>query len=177
MKKLIALLIVLFSVILCHGREKFTLTSSDFKNDSVIPKRFTKYGENISPQLSWTNAPRSTKSFVISCIDTNPVAQHWVHWMIINIPGNISYIDQGASGGSMPIGIKELGNSFGHLGYGGPKPPQKTGVHDYVFTIYALNVESLDVTKRFISASKLSTLLKGKVIEKAVLTGKYEQKL
>ncbi len=177
MKKILTLLLMTFSVLLCHGREKFTLTSTNFKNGGFIPQRFTKYGENISPQLSWSNVPPSTQSFVISCVDTNPVANNWVHWMIINLPANISYIDQGASGGSLPIGAKELGNSFGHIGYGGPKPPNKTGVHNYVFTIYALNVKNLNVSKRYIPAKKLTILLRGKVIRKAVLIGKYEQKL
>lgn len=157
--------------------EKFTLNSKSFKDGGKIPVEFTKAagGENRSPQLSWENPPAGTKSYVITCIDINPVARHWVHWMIINIQPKTSSIAADASGGSMPKGVKELYNSFRARGWGGPLPPPGTGVHQYVFTIYALNTAFSPPQKR-LSEKTLLRLLEGKILEKASITGTYQQK-
>lgn len=45
----------------------------------------------------------------------------------------------------MPKGARELRNTFGFLGYGGPQPPSGLGRHEYRLTMYALDVASLDL--------------------------------
>lgn len=72
----------------------------------------------------------------------------------------------------MPPGSVELKNSFGDIGYGGPQPPKGTGDHPYVFTLYALSVEKLDLGANT-SLSAFKKALKGKILESATLTGKY----
>jgi phosphatidylethanolamine-binding protein (PEBP) family uncharacterized protein len=75
----------------------------------------------------------------------------------------------------MPTGCKELMNSYGDFGYGGPNPPPTTGVHKYIFTIYALNTASITVKKNFISEAKLKKLLRGKILAEASWSGKYKR--
>lgn len=180
MKKatLIFVLSIILSVFAIADAKKFTLNSQNFKDGGAIPPKFTKVfgGENISPQLSWKNPPAGTKSFVITCIDIHPVARHWVHWMVLNIPAKASSIDEDASCGSMPKGTKELNNSFRTKGWGGPKPPAGTGVHKYVFTIYALNETNLKLNRKMLSEKMLLRLLKAKVLAKASITGTFQQK-
>jgi len=72
----------------------------------------------------------------------------------------------------MPPGSVELKNSFGDIGYGGPQPPKGTGDPPYVFTLYALSVEKLDLRAN-ISLSALKKALEGKILGSATLTGKY----
>ncbi len=158
--------------------KEFSLSSKNFKDGGKIPTEFTKAagGENRSPQLSWENPPPGTKSYVITCIDINPVARRWVHWMIIHIPAEINSIPADASGGSMPKGVKELKNSFKSRGWGGPLPPPGTGVHRYVFTIYALNKTSVSLQRKRLSEKMLLRLIKDKVLGKASITGTYQQK-
>ncbi|MCS7149914.1 MAG: YbhB/YbcL family Raf kinase inhibitor-like protein [Caldimicrobium sp.] len=100
-------------------------------------------GENISPPLKWSEIPEGTKSLVLVCVDTHPVAKNWIHWIIINIPPETLELAEGAS----PNGIKppamELINSYGFKGYGGPQPPPGTGDHSYVFKLFALNVPEI----------------------------------
>jgi Raf kinase inhibitor-like YbhB/YbcL family protein len=72
----------------------------------------------------------------------------------------------------MPLGSVELKNSFGDIGYGGPQPPKGTGDHPYVVTLYALNVEKLELGAN-ISLSAIKKAIAGKVIESASITGKY----
>lgn len=177
---------IIFSLIIALGfagigarrfQRKFLFSSSSFKDGAFIPDKYTKTvnGQNTSPALSWRNSPLETKSYVITCIDTNPVAQNWVHWMVINIPANIYSLSKGASTNQMPTGCKELMNSYGDFGYGGPNPPPTTGVHRYIFTIYALNTASISVKKNFISEAKLKKLLRGKILAKASWSGKYKR--
>jgi hypothetical protein len=174
------LLLVLSAMFLGNtavSAKKFTLSSKSFKDGGKIPVEFTKAagGENRSPQLSWENPPQGTKSYVITCIDINPVARHWVHWMIINIPAKVNSIAADASGGSMPKGVKELDSSFRSRGWGGPMPPPGTGVHHYVFTIYALNTTTVPRPRRRLSEKALLRLIEGKVLGKASITGTYQQ--
>ena len=72
----------------------------------------------------------------------------------------------------MAPGSSELKNSFGDIGYGGPQPPKGTGPHPYVITLYALNVEKLELgVSTTLPAFKKA--IEGKVIEMATITGMY----
>ena len=153
------------------------MTSTSFKDGEKIPIQYVMLGaggKNTSVSLSWKNVPASTKSFALSMVDPHPVAQNRVHWLVINIPANVTSIGDGASRKKMPPGSVELKNSFGDIGYGGPQPPKGTGDHPYVFTLYALKVEKLDLGTNT-SLSAFNRALEGKVLESATLTGKYER--
>ena len=43
----------------------FTLTSPAFSQGAPIPKRYAKDGDNISPELEWTDPPPGARSFVL----------------------------------------------------------------------------------------------------------------
>ena len=175
LKTLLALSIV--PGISATAGQAFKLTSQDFKNGGKVPTKCTKVtgAKNISPQLSWSNVPPGTKAFVIACIDIHPIARNWVHWIVIDIPATVSSIGSNASGAKMPAGAKEMENSFGFRGWGGPRPPAGTGVHKYVFTIYALNTATFTPGNDCLSEDMLLRLLKGKVLAKASIIGTYEQ--
>lgn len=151
------------------------ITSSAFKVGEKIPIQYVMPGaggKNLSISLSWKNAPPGTKSFALSMIDPHPIARNWVHWLVINIPAQVTSLEEGASGKKMPPGAIELRNSFGDIGYGGPQPPPGTGDHPYVTTIYALNVERIEL-KVNTTLAEFKKALEGKVIEQASVTGKY----
>lgn len=151
------------------------ITSAAFKDKGKIPIQYVMSGaggKNISIPVTWKNVPAGTKSFALSIVDPHPVAQNWVHWLVINIRKEVTVIGEGASGKKMPLGSVELKNSFGDIGYGGPQPPKGTGDHPYLVTVYALNVEKLELgTSPTLSAFKKAT--EGKVIESASMTGMY----
>lgn len=176
--------------------KKFTLTSSAFKNNGSIPVKYAntgiKGGKNISIPLSWSNAPKGTKSFAIIVYDLNKVASNWVHWAVINIPSNVSKISESAScsnsttivrdgisliikNASMPKNSLELNNTFGFKGYGGPEPPSGTGVHKYRIVIYALNTSKVSLNQN-VTYTSFSKAMKGKTLSSAELIGTYFQK-
>ena len=110
------------------GGSDMEISSSAFKDGEKIPIQYVMPGaggKNISVSLSWKNIPSGTKSFALSVVDPHPVAQNWVHWLVINIPAQSISLEEGASGKKMPAGAVELKNSFGDFGYGGPQTPHR----------------------------------------------------
>ena len=91
------------------------LKSNDFEQNKLMDKKFSYRDQNLSPHLKWENAPDSTKSFAISCNDTDAPVGDWIHWYIVNISASTTEIPQGG-----PIPGEELKNDFGQKGYGGP---------------------------------------------------------
>ena len=157
------------------GGDPMEISSAAFKDGEKIPIQYVMPGaggKNISIPLAWKNPPAGTRSYALSIVDPHPVAQNWVHWLVIDIPAAVASIDEGASRKKMPPGSTELKNSFGEVGYGGPQPPKGTGDHPYVVTLYALNVGKLNLTAGT-SLSAFKKAIEGKVIGTASITGKY----
>jgi Raf kinase inhibitor-like YbhB/YbcL family protein len=157
------------------GGGPMEITSTAFKDGEKIPIQYVMPGaggKNISVPLVWKNVPQGTKSLALSMVDPHPVAQNWVHWLVINIPANVMSLEEGVSRKKMPPESAELKNSFGDMGYGGPQPPKGSGDHPYVFTLYALKVEKIDLGANA-SLSAFKKALEGKTLGSATITGKY----
>jgi len=161
----------------CLPAGAMQLSSPAFKDGGAIPGLYARVaagGRNVSIPLKWTGAPAGTKSLAISIVDLHPVARKWVHWMVINIPPEVSSLPEGASGKNMPSGAMEMRNSFGDTGYGGPQPPRGTGAHRYVVTVYALKDARLDM-KPNASLGDFQDAIKGKTLDETSITGLFEQ--
>jgi len=154
------------------------ITSTAFHDGKSIPTKYADYGvtggKNISLPFNWTDVPPETKSFALSIVDPHPVAKNWIHWFVINIPSTVTSLPEGASQNSMPHGAKELFNTDNALGYSGPAPPKGSGTHPYVATIFALNVEKIDLSGKT-TLSQFNKALEGKIIASATITGLYER--
>lgn len=113
--------------------------STAFANHAPIPRRHTGEGENVSPALSWRNAPEGTRSFAVICHDpdaplVSPGGTYgFVHWTLYNIPGSVSELPEGCS--DYTAGLNDRGNT----GYTGPMPPEGHGEHKYYFWVLALD--------------------------------------
>src|SRR5258706_1260517 len=114
-----------------------TLTSSDLKQDAPINSAHVYPrcgGRNISPQLSWSGAPQSARSLVLTMIDVDVKPSQWLHWVVVGLPVSASSLPQG--GNTLPGNARTLVSQFGDAAYAGPCPPPGTGVHHYQFTIW-----------------------------------------
>ena len=85
------------------------LNSSAFANGSAIPARYTCEGENISPPLAWTGIPDTARSLVLIVDDPDapdPKAPKtvWVHWVLYNIPADLSGLPEGIMSAKLPPG-------------------------------------------------------------------------
>ncbi len=149
MKRIITSLI-LSSVMAVAGN--FTLTSSDIKGQLTKMQEFKGFGcngQNVSPELSWRDAPKGTKSFAVTVYDPDaPTGSGWWHWVVVNIPANVTKLERGASEKAMPKGAVEVTNDYGIEGFGGACPPKGDKPHRYIFTVYALDVPKLDITPK-----------------------------
>jgi len=134
-----------------YSAKKLTVTSETIQAGKTMQMAqvfngFGCTGQNISPHLKWTGAPRETKSFAITMYDPDaPTGSGWWHWTVANIPANVTSIPAGASSEALPPGSIEGRTDFGKPGYGGPCPPPGKP-HRYTFKVYALK-DTLPVDK------------------------------
>ncbi|MGH1428659.1 MAG: YbhB/YbcL family Raf kinase inhibitor-like protein [Arenicella sp.] len=126
----------------------FSLTSTDIASGKFMSKAqefqgFGCSGDDVSPQLSWSGAPKGTVAFAIMAYDPDaPTGSGWWHWQIVNIPADVTTLAAGsgsAGGKQAPKGSIQIKNDYGVAGFGGACPPKGHGVHRYQFTIHALN--------------------------------------
>jgi Raf kinase inhibitor-like YbhB/YbcL family protein len=131
----------------------FTLTSPDIAQGRKISaaqvfNSFGCSGKNISPALSWRNAPKGTQSFALLVHDPDaPTGSGWWHWLVYNIPASVNSLPPGAGDPQnkmLPGGALQGRTDFDTYAYGGPCPPPGK-VHHYHFRLYALKVPNLDV--------------------------------
>ena len=131
----------------------FTLTSPTITDGGTIGMEhvfggFGCTGMNISPALAWSGAPAGTKSFAVTVYDPDaPTGSGWWHWTVVNIPASVTSLAAGAGSTSpaLPKGAVEGRTDYGTPGYGGPCPPKGDKPHRYVFTVFALRVDTIDV--------------------------------
>ena len=155
-----------------------TLRCLSYSDGSTIPARFAHRsingGKNISPGFEWIVSQSGAKSYALSIIDPHPVARNWVHWFVINIPPGVSKLQEGASlTKNMPAGSRELSNTYNETGYGGPAPPEGSGAHPYIATLYALDVPSLELPVKT-SREQFQSAVERHVIEKGEMKGFFE---
>lgn len=121
------------------------LTSDAFSGGEKIPQEFTCEGDDRSPPLKWSGAPKETKSFVLLCEDPDAPRGVFRHWACYDIP---AYHTELVEGAGRPEGFEDFRhgiNDFEELGYNGPCPPHGHGVHHYHFRLLALDCAELPI--------------------------------
>ncbi len=130
--------------------ENFTLKSSSLKGQLTKAQEFNGFGcsgENISPDLSWENAPKETKSFAITVYDLDaPTGSGWWHWVVFDIPKDKLSLEKGFGSKEDKKIIQSVTN-YGKTGFGGACPPKGDKAHRYIFTVYALDTDKLGLDK------------------------------
>jgi Raf kinase inhibitor-like YbhB/YbcL family protein len=162
----------------------FTVTSNSFKDGDYLAKAhilsaefgFGSDGNNKSPHLAWTGAPAGTKSFAVTCFDPDaPTGSGFWHWLVVNIPPNVSELALDAGNPKapkLPAGALQTRTDFGAPGYGGPAPPPGHP-HRYLFTVFAVGVDRLQATEDT-SAAVIGFQLNFNTLAKAALMGLYK---
>ncbi len=146
---------------------RFKLSSPAFQDSGSIPQKFTCQGNNLSPELNWSDAPANTKSFALIMEDPDAPGGTFTHWVLFDIPADQKQLAENAS----PIGVGG-NNGLSQTGYMGPCPP--SGIHRYYFRLYALDVPSLNL-KAGASRSDVEAAMKNHVIGAADTMGRYEK--
>jgi Raf kinase inhibitor-like YbhB/YbcL family protein len=149
-----------------------TVTSSAFTEGALIPKRHTCDAEDISPDLRWSGVPAGAKSVALICDDPDAPVGTWVHWVLFNIPVEVSALPAGVpADATLQNGARHGKNDFRKLGYGGPCPPG--GTHRYYFKLYAL--DSLLELESGSTKAQVLAAMKGHILAEGQLMGRYKR--
>ena len=154
----------------------FTVTSASFTDGDALPDAQVYAKGNHSPQLSWSGAPEGTRSFAVTCFDPDaPTGSGFWHWTVANIPADVTALAEGASSAGLPNAAVEGRTDFGPPGFGGAAPPLGHGPHRYIFTVFAVDAERLDVTPDN-SGAIFGFNLHFHTLARASITGIYENR-
>lgn len=177
-----ALILVVFSMTAgVSFAGDFSVSSPQIKpygkiaNEQVF-NGFDCQGDNISPALQWQGAPEGTMSYAVTVYDPDaPTGSGWWHWVIFNIPADVTGLEVGAGdpqSGKAPDGSIQSMTDFGNRGYGGPCPPEGDQAHHYQFTVYALKTKKLPLDENA-PAAMVGFYIHQNLLDKIVLTATY----
>ncbi len=156
------------------GGSDMKLESKAFREGESIPKKYTCDGIDVSPPLSWSGAPKETKSFILIMDDPDAPIGTFTHWIVYDIPPHVGGFEEDFPKTPELEGIKQGMNDFGYVGYGGPCPPKGHGTHRYFFKLYALDLSSLELppgaTRR-----QVEERMKGHILGETSLMGRYKR--
>lgn len=141
------------------------LTSSAFTEGSIIPKKYTCDGEDISPALEWSSVPPGTLSLALIVDDPDAPIGTFVHWVLYDIPADATGLPEGVTG----TGTQGK-SGFGKTGYGGPCPP-KGPAHRYYFKLFALDI-TLSL-KAGGTKADVEEAMHGHILAQGQVMGKY----
>ena len=162
------------------------LTIPGWADGTQIPVKFTQAGEQVSPELKWTNAPAATESFVVNMLDPDVSVQRGTetqpHWIVWNIAKTATGLPEGVKpGAQQPDGMRQISATGPQ--YRGPGAAASGPLHHYTFEVYALDTK-IDVSPAAGAtpiASALETraavmrAMQGHVIGKAVYVGLFHR--
>lgn len=151
----------------------FYLESSAFNHGEPIPDLHTPSGQDVSPNLTWANAPRGTKSFVLVMDDPDAPGGTYTHWVVYDIPAWVEMLsqDSGAAGAAnLPPDASHATNSAQTPHYQGPDPPMGE-THHYYFKLYAVGIPFLNIS--FNSHAQIMSAISGSILGKAELMGTW----
>lgn len=164
-------------------KPRFSLSSPDVHSGRQIPAAHAMNamgctGSNISPAVQWTGAPAGAKSYALTIYDPDaPTGSGWWHWVVYNIPGNVTNLPAGAGDPTknlLPAGAVQGNTDMGAPGYIGPCPPKGDKPHHYIFSVYALDTEKLEVPASA-TAAYVGFNIHGHRLGKATFTALYSR--
>lgn len=160
-----------------------SLSSKDITQGEFMTKaqEFTGFGcagADTSPQLTWSGAPKGTKSFAITAYDPDaPTGSGWWHWQILNIPVAVTELAAGAGDTKQnlaPVGSMQVENDYGSRGFGGACPPAGHGIHHYRFTVHALSTAKLELPENA-SGALAGYMINSKTLESSTIEALYQR--
>lgn len=128
-------------------------------------------------------------------VDKDLARVDFTHWVLVDLPASVNQVEAGQfssevtpcgkAGPGAPLGARQGINDYtawfagdpdmrgDYYGYDGPCPPwNDERIHRYVFTVYALNVETLPLNGKFNGTEALAAI-KNHALGQASITGTY----
>ncbi len=149
----------------------FPVSSTAFQEAQSIPFGYSCEGVNLSPALTWGPLPEGTRSTVLIMDDPDAPVGLFVHWVLYNLPPEVSSLAEGAGSGDPAAGTAGK-NSYGRSRYDGPCPPPGKS-HRYFFTIYATDLEP--GLPAGLTAAEVRARIDGHILALSSLMGMYQR--
>lgn len=158
-----------------------SLTTTAWADGGPIPATHAQTGRDVSPPLTWSGAPDSTRSFVVLMHDVDAAigdgTDDLLHWMVWNIPGTATSLGAGMVQGPQVTGnMRQIGASGPY--YRGPAAPSTGPMHHYQFEVFALDaMVNVPAVGQAVTATRAAvvTAMQGHIRGKGVLVGLYRR--
>jgi Raf kinase inhibitor-like YbhB/YbcL family protein len=141
-----------FAATAAQAADPFSIKSTTFADGKIMPKKVANtkengggnpncVGENVSPELSWSNVPEGTKSFVLLMVDPEGRGGAGVnHWVAYGIPATVTGFAEGETSKASDKYVG--GKSTQGVGfYSGPCTPPGQIPHHYTFVLTATDFD------------------------------------
>lgn len=148
------------------------LQSPDFADGATLPVSATCAQQGLSPALRWGGLPEQTRGLALAVTDPDAPSGVFTHWLVWGLPPQAASLLAGVTAAA--AGLSQRQNDFGRPGYGPACPPPASGVHRYVFTLYALDGQP-DLRERA-GQDGFARAIAGHVLQTATLTGLYARR-
>ena len=167
-----------------QAADPFAVVSPAFKDGDVWPAKYAGAdpsratrpcgGQNISPPLSWSNAPAATRSFAILMFDPdggNGLGSS--HWVAYDIPPTKTSLAEGEASAEPTewVGGK---NNVGNGHYFGPCGPAGHSLHHYIITVIATDITP-GTLKPGLTRDELLAALRGHALAPASIVGRFKR--
>ena len=150
------------------------MKSTAFQDGQPIPLKHTCDGEDVSPPLSWDNAPAGTESFALICDDPDAPSGTWVHWVLYDVSSTSTALQEAIPANEEVLnGARQGKNDFKRIGYGGPCPPPGRA-HRYYFKLYALDTHLK--LRAGATKSEVEGAMKGHIVGEGRIMGTYKRR-
>jgi Raf kinase inhibitor-like YbhB/YbcL family protein len=162
------------------------LTTNGWPDGQQIPIKYTQAGEQVSPELRWTNVPAGTVSFVVNMLDPDVSVQKGTetqpHWIVWNIPGTATGLPENVPhGAELPDGMRQISATGPQ--YRGPGAAANGPLHHYTIEVYALDTKvdvapstnAQPVMAAIETRAKVMQAMQGHVLGKAVYVGLFRR--
>jgi hypothetical protein len=158
----------------------FTLSSTSFKDGGHLDLKYVGntpgnancLGQNVSPELSWSNPPAGTASYAILAVDNEGgFGLGVVHWVAYGIAANVMSLaeGEGSAASSKFVGGTNTRNLDHYIG---PCAPPGSA-HHYAFTVIATDLAP-DALPPGLTKEQLVAKLRGHAKAAAGLVGLYQ---
>lgn len=143
--------------------------SGAFEYGERIPRRYTKDGENVSPDLEWSGVPERAAELLLLCEDPDAPRRTLLHWLVTGLDPACT----GVESGDIPKTGRVWRNDFGEFGYSGPQPLIGDQAHRYFFRVFALAKPVR--LHRHPSAATVHRTIRGTQLVSGALVGRYQR--
>jgi Raf kinase inhibitor-like YbhB/YbcL family protein len=165
-----------------QAAQPFTLSAKGLHDNSTLARAHAASakdatgrmcgGDNVSPELGFSNVPSGTKSLAVTIYDPDGgQGLGIVHWVLYGIPAATRSLPRGI-GAQGPAGSTPGTNRTGGPGYYGPCPPVGDKPHHYIFQAYALDLEP-GALKPGLTRDALIEAMRGHVLGSASIMLRY----